>query len=289
MVESLKTGGPKAPSRPRKSQLPAEPVAPDAPSSRASGDRLLLGKVPPAPARPTPISPDGNLDYYRKRHLDFQARHPDLTPPTYYLNYGDVYVRRFTEVLSPELSKQGQEWMVRARQNLQVAIETELARNPEIEKDDAAFTAFAYETHSRAYLDAGLTDLPIDDLIRVAVTPNLSDTLNSQGLAVIASTAEVVARDKLAQAMGSPKELAQEVLNAIKTSPDLMGDVIMLLGTAENRRTLLDGLAKARTWPREVATSLMTQLWDATMTQFKQAAEKWRSLLTREPEPEGAG
>lgn len=289
MVDPVISRSRTAPSRALKAK--AEPSAPELLQAKASGDRLILGKPAASPAaRPTPIAPDGHLDYYRKRHLDFQARNPDLPPPTYYLSYGDVYVRRFTEVLSPELSKEGQDWMVRARKNLQVAIEDELRRHPDLEKDDAAFTAFAYATHSRAYLDAGLTDLPIDDLIRVAVTPNLSDTLNAQGIAVITETAEIVARDKLAKAMNSPAEAAQEVLNALKNSPDLLEDVVKLLATADNARTLLDGLVKLKAWPGEVATSLMGRLWEATTLQFKQAVSKFRSVIPREPrEPEPAG
>lgn len=295
MVEPVFSRGRTAPSQaitPKSAKAASEP-----PHAKPQGDRLLLGKAATSPAtassaRPTPIAPDGHLDYYRKRHLDFEARHPELSPPSYYLNYGDVYVRRFTEVLSPELSTEGQAWMGRARKNLQVAIEDELARNPNLEKDDAAFTAFAYATHSRAYLDAGLTDLPIDDLIRVAVTPNLSDTLNAQGIAVIAETAEIVAREKLAKAMDSPSAMAQEVLNTLKTSPDLVGDVVKLLATAENARTLLDGLAKLKAWPGEVTTSLMTRLWEVTTDQFKQAVSKFRSATSREremaPAPAGA-
>jgi hypothetical protein len=260
----------------------------DAPQAPPRGDRLLLGegverKVPPR--RPTPLAPDGNLDYYQQRHRDFQARHPDSSPPTYYLGYGDVYVRRFTEVLSPELSREGQEWMVQARKNLQVAIETELARNPGIELNDEAFTAFAYATHSRAYLDAGLTKLPIDDLIRVAVTPDLKDTLNPTGLAVIAETAEEVARDKLAAAMAAPSETAQEVLNALKTSPDLVKDVVTLLATTENAQSLREGLLKLKAWPGEAAERLMDRVWDLTTERMKKAIDALRALRGREASP----
>jgi hypothetical protein len=253
--------------------------ADEEPKTSPSGDRLLLKSPIPAKSRPNPIPPDGNLDYYQKRHLDFQARHPDRSPPTYYLGYGDVYVRRFTEVLSPELSKEGQEWLMRARQNLQSAIEDELLRHPDIELDDEAFTAFAYDTHSRAYLDAGLTDLPIDDLIRVAVTPNLSDTLNAKGIKVIAATAEEVARGKLAAAMDAPEELAAEVLHAIKTSPDLLEDVIKLLDTAENARTLREGLLKLKVWSIEGIEGL----WDLTTRKLKDAIEALRAFQSRDP------
>lgn len=284
MVERLSSLGRVASARPPKPEAQAKPPTEEKRLALFSGDRLSLeARVPSlerqlSRTRPTPIPPEGRLEYYQQRHQDFQARYPDASPPSYYLGYGDVYVRRFTEVLSPELSEEGQEWMVRARQNLQLAIEAELARNPEIELDDQAFTAFAYATHSRAYLDAGLTRLPIDDLIRVAVTPNLRDTLNKAGLAVIAETAEVVARDKLAAALDAPKETAKELLHALATSPDLMRDVFNLLATTDNAQTLLDGLVKLGSWPKELAVSLMDELWARTNDRMQRAVDSFRKV-----------
>jgi len=287
MVEPLNSLGRSATLRSGKTPTPSKTQAEEAPKTPASGDRLLLASAPAtSKARPTPIAPEGNLDYYQKRHLDFQARYPDQAPPSYYLGYGDVYVRRFTEVLSPELSRQGQDWLVQARKNLQAAIEDELARNPAIELDDEAFTAFAYDTHSRAYLDAGLTSLPVDDLIRVAVTPNLSDTLNAKGIKVISETAAIVAEDKLAKAMDAPDELAAEVLNAIKTSPDLLQDVLTLLDTAENAKTLREGLMKLKGLPGDSAKSLVQGFWDLTTRKLKEALdafEAFRPRQSREP------
>ncbi len=278
MVEPILPGTRTAPARAPRTLAKAKAQAEEAPKAPPVGDRLLLKNQAPAKARPTPIAPDGNLDYYQKRHLDFQARHPDRSPPTYYLGYGDVYVRRFTEVLSPELSKEGQEWLMRARQNLQSAIEDELLRHPDAELDDEAFTAFAYDTHSKAYLDAGLTDLPLDDLIRVAVTPSLSDTLNAKGIKVIAETAEIVARDKLAVAMDAPTELAAEILHALKTSPDLLQDVVMLLDTAENARMLREGLLKLKAWP----TSVVEGIWDLTTRGVQKAIEALKTFQFRD-------
>ena len=279
MVESLNFRSRTAAILTGKTPPRSKPPAEEAPKVPSAGDRLLLAKPPvPSKARPTPIAPEGHLDYYQKRHLDFQARYPDRTPPTYYLGYGDVYVRRFTEVLSPELSKQGQDWLVQARKNLQIAIEDELASNPGIELDDEAFTAFAYDTHSRAYLDAGLTDLPIADLIRVAVTPNLSDTLNAKGIKVITETAAIVAEDKLAAAMDAPEELAGEILDVLKTSPDLLKDVVTLLDTAENARTLREGLLKLKAWPSETAKSLLEGFWDLTTRKLRDAVNAFEAL-----------
>ncbi|MBK7758849.1 MAG: hypothetical protein IPI35_21130 [Deltaproteobacteria bacterium] len=41
------------------------------------------------------VAADGALSYYRRRHGDFSTRYTDagLTPPTYYLGYGEKYVR----------------------------------------------------------------------------------------------------------------------------------------------------------------------------------------------------
>lgn len=267
--------------RPAASRLPqasAPKAAPSADASQAApqGDRLQLAERAAPRTRPMPILPEGRLDYYQRRHQDFVARHPEATPPTYYLGYGDLYVRRFTTELAPELSEKGQAWLVQARKNLQVAIEVELARNPEIELNDQAFTEFAYATHSRAYLDAGLTSLPVDDLIRVAVTPNLRDTLNRKGLAVIAETAEEVARDKLAALLHAPADTAQELLNALKTSPDLVRDVSKLLDTPDNSHLLLEGMVKLKSWPRNVSTNLMDRLVNQTSERLERTIEAFR-------------
>jgi hypothetical protein len=280
VTRSLQSRIPQARSaNPGTEQTPAQPSL--------KGDRLILGnpvagkeRTDPK-LRPTPIPPEGKLDYYRKRHEDFLARYPEAppSPPSYYLEYGDLYVRRFTLELKPQLSEEGQAWLTRTGKNLQVAIEEVLARDPEIELDDAVFMKVAYETHSKAYLDGGLADLPIDDLIRVAVTPNLSDTVNPTGLSVMAETAEALARHKLAVAMDAPEELAAEVLHAIKTSPDLLEDVIKLLDTAENAQTLREGLLKLKLWSSEG----IGELWDLTTRKMKDAIEALRKFQSRDP------
>ena len=74
---------------------------------------------------PAPVAPDGALSYYRRRHGDFSTRYTDagLTPPTYYLGYGEKYVGRFTNETNDRLTDEGKAWLVRARVNLQTAIE----------------------------------------------------------------------------------------------------------------------------------------------------------------------
>ena len=120
----------------------------------------------------------GDLDYYLEREADFEARHPDLEPPDYYTEYGDRYINEFAE-LSPDLSEEGQEWVVNARDNLQQAFEDRIAEDPEafdlLEQDSDALREFAFDSHSDAYLDAGFANLPPEDLLKIASTPTFED------------------------------------------------------------------------------------------------------------------
>ena len=145
---------------------------------------------------PNAVAAVGEVAYYQQRHDDFGDRYPDgPAPPTYYLGYGGKYVARFTTELYPKLSPAGQAWLVQTRINLQVAIENRRAADPAafdaLEKNDPAFTAFAYGTHADAYINAGLKNLNAFDLARVGLTPDVQDLLTREG---IAQAAEVGVR-----------------------------------------------------------------------------------------------
>jgi hypothetical protein len=109
----------------------------------------------------------GTIDYYQKRAQDFFRRHPDKNPPSYYLAYGDVYVKRFSSVTKQNLSEAGKKWLDEALYNLQTAIEKKLVskrkEDQNIELDDEKFTDFAFDSHVEAYEDAGVLSLPIMD------------------------------------------------------------------------------------------------------------------------------
>jgi hypothetical protein len=141
---------------------------------------------------PNPVAANGALGYYAARHGDFATRYEGcgLRPPTYYLGYGQKYVTRFTEETSPRLTPEGQAWLVRARVNLQVAIENRREADPadfdRLEKNDAAFTSFAYATHADAYWNAGLGDLSIFDLANIGLTPDTRDLFAFDGLGQVA-------------------------------------------------------------------------------------------------------
>jgi hypothetical protein len=148
---------------------------------------LLLTALASA-APPAPCTADGDLDYYRCRAADFSQRNPGLDPPDYYLEYGDVYVRRFTEETRPLLSPAGQAWLEGTRERLQRAMESRREQDPvayaRLERDPAAFRAFAYETHPPSY-EAGLDRLPLRDLVLIVTTPDAQDVLGRDGAAQV--------------------------------------------------------------------------------------------------------
>ncbi|MEZ6188773.1 MAG: hypothetical protein R3F62_27695 [Planctomycetota bacterium] len=157
-------------------------------------------------APPAAVVPDGSLDYYRARAADFLQRNPGANPPDYYLDFGDVYVRRFTFETRPLLSPAGQRWMDDARVKLQEAIEARRSADPDgfarLELESKAFRRFAYATHAPAYA-SGLDRLPLRDLILIGTTPDAQDTLSREGLEQLAHVISGLGRSCRAQGLSS--------------------------------------------------------------------------------------
>lgn len=200
---------------------------------------------------PSVIPAWGDLDYYQRRHADFERRNPGMEPPDYYLAYGDKYIQRFNDEVRPELSPEGQAWLDRTRVNLQKAIEDKRFEDPqafaELERNPDAFRKFAYDSHVKAYLDAGLADLPVEDLVRIGLTPDMSDLFNQAGLEQAVRVADDVLLSKLEDTVGLDEETGRQVL-------DLMGeglakgeaaaeDVARLIDTATSPLQLLEDYA----------------------------------------------
>jgi len=137
---------------------------------------------------PAPVPADGSLGYYKDRHADFAERYQGSGQPAprYYLEYGDKYINRFTFETHARLSPDGQAWLSRARTELQAAIENRRAVDPMafdgLERDDPAFTTFAYASHADAYWKAGLGGLNVFDLANIALTPTAKDLLEWDGV-----------------------------------------------------------------------------------------------------------
>lgn len=151
--------------------------------------------------RPAPLWMLGRPGYYRWRVEEFRQRHPGQKPPDYYLFYGEKYAERFSRETGPKLSPDGQKWLEKARYLLQKAIEDRIALDPagfeRMERDSKAFRAFAYQTHAKAYLDAGLADLSIDDWMQIGRTPDLLDMLSEEAVIQVVDVAEGVVDCKL--------------------------------------------------------------------------------------------
>jgi hypothetical protein len=134
---------------------------------------------------PAPVA-TGNRDYYENRRKDFERRNPGMTPPAYYMEYGDKYAKRFSDLNSSNLSPAGLAWRDRTLKALQEAIETKRREDPAgfaaLERNPEAFKAFAYGTHPNAYIKSGLFDLSAQDLSVIATTPDIKDVLSQDGM-----------------------------------------------------------------------------------------------------------
>lgn len=140
--------------------------------------------LPPAD-NPAPVQV-GTPDYYKQRLADFEARNPGMTPPDYYLGYGDKYMERFASLDSTDLSPAGLAWRDRTTVALQSAIEDLRIREPErfaqLERNPAEFREFAFASHPKAYVDSGLYQLSAQDLSVIALTPDINDVLSQEGI-----------------------------------------------------------------------------------------------------------
>lgn len=116
-------------------------------------------------------------------------------------SYGYKYCVRFTKILMPQLSNRGQNWLKKAKLNLQIMMESGIinhefvsAYNLEfnskynlmdnynrkifytnIELKNMVFREFAFATHPDAYIDSGLLSLPIADKIKISMTPDFKE------------------------------------------------------------------------------------------------------------------
>lgn len=121
------------------------------------------------PPTPAPQSILGKCQYYEWRNDDFMKRHKNcdhFNPPDYYLNYGLVFCRLFSTELSQKMDAYGKGWIDRTRLNLQVDMEAFLKANPTIELNNRSFYEMAFQSHQKAYLDAGFLNLSGQDAVQ---------------------------------------------------------------------------------------------------------------------------
>lgn len=146
------------------------------------GNGCVTPPLPPSDAKPGDAPKavsTGAKDYYLQRAADFEARNPGMKAPDYYTDYGNKYAERFSSLDSTDLSPAGLKWRDQTLVNLKEMMEGKRAADPEgfaaLERNPEAFRQMAYETHVQAYLDAGLADLPVQDLMVIGATPDFND------------------------------------------------------------------------------------------------------------------
>lgn len=118
---------------------------------------------------PAPANILGQCQYYQWRNDDFIKRHKNcdhLNPPDYYLQYGLVFCRLFSTELSQKMDAYGKGWIDCTRLNLQIDMEAFLKANPAIELDNRSFYETAFQSHQKAYLDAGFLNLSGRDTVQ---------------------------------------------------------------------------------------------------------------------------
>lgn len=166
----------------------------------------------------TPQTVEAGCQYYQMRHEDYVRRHtcPECAchpPPDYYLNYGLKYCNRYTRELYPDLSPQGQQWLLKAKCNLQQMMEEGLQNieEPANELDSAAFLEFAFNTHPQAYLKAGLADLSLADFIKISCSPDWQQWTRPETWKQALEAGEGVAKEKLEDGWEALQELPDQL------------------------------------------------------------------------------
>ena len=177
--------------------------------------------IPPTCDSPMSGSPNSGCDYYRKRQEDYEVRHtcPECRshpPPDYYIKYGLKYCEEFSSDLDKRLSPAGKKWLTKARCALQKKMEDGLQQNPEMELDSSVLRTFAFETHPSAYLESGISDLPLSDMIEIAKQPNLSEWGNMETWKQAGEVGKGVIKDWGAGAVDWSKNRAKEALDGVR-------------------------------------------------------------------------
>ncbi|WP_224240298.1 hypothetical protein [Hyalangium gracile] len=153
-------------------------------AGRASGS----GAARPLPAEVRTPS----ADYFRQRFDDFARRNPGAAVPELYLGQGQKSLEKLSSLGAKDLQPAGLAWRDRAVKALQDAVELQRAGDPaafaQLERDPEAFKKFAADALSQACVHAGLLNLPAQDQVKIATTPELRELLGKDGVKQIADT-----------------------------------------------------------------------------------------------------
>ncbi|MBO9570635.1 MAG: RHS repeat-associated core domain-containing protein, partial [Chitinophagaceae bacterium] len=155
--------------------------------------------------------------YYSDRASDFKERHPEKNAPDYYIEYGDKYLNKFVNETRKTLSSNGKKWLDNALYNLQDMMDKGIKEDPGIENDNEKFTDFAFDTHVKAYEDAGILDLDVMDKIKILLTVDAKDLLSKRGV----KQASQIAADQALKYMFNPFFAAKQGVEVVRNISEI--------------------------------------------------------------------
>lgn len=187
------------------------------------------------------LIPGDTSDGDWSRHANFMMRHVGCghMPPAYYVSYGYYYCSTYGAKLLPQLSIAGKNWLMSARWHLQSNMENGLADNMvgndidvpctrfpnkgmkmrvprgQLEINNAVFKTFAFNTHVPAYLDGGLANLPISDLMLIGGQPNIEEWMDKDTWNQAIDSGLVVGEEKVKQAGSSVVEGTSDAVDSV--------------------------------------------------------------------------
>lgn len=107
--------------------------------------------------------------------MDFQKRNPGKKVPDYYVDYGDKYANIFADEVYKNVSDKGKQWVSNTMRELQNKMEIALFDSPSLENDPEKLKDFAFESHSDAYSEGGLSSLDPSDIATIATAVDMKD------------------------------------------------------------------------------------------------------------------
>lgn len=95
-----------------------------------------------------------------------------------------------------------------------------------LEVDSVGFKTFAFKTHVPAYLDAGLADLGVSDLLKIGGQPNLEEWLDGETWDQAIQSGKAVAGDWYERTAEKAGELGRKGINTTRASAQRAGDAV---------------------------------------------------------------
>jgi hypothetical protein len=161
-----------------------------------------------------------------------------------------------TVIRNSRLSLAGQQWLKQARKLLQRNMEDGLQDNMlgdhidviskkypdtsvhivvpryQLEITNATFQDYAFNTHVPSYLDAGLADLSVDDLLKIAGQPDIEEWTHTRTWKQAVDSGDEVAKQWGREGWADTKQAAARAGNAVGHALKRTGDYVeRALGT----------------------------------------------------------